>query len=183
MNKTEYIQYLEKILLKGGTLYHIIGRGIREKIFSQDEMERVLADIISKNRSRLPSETQEKFNSTNKAWNSFCQSFGRDSQGDSSPFVPSSSNFSLKMAGNTSLKGKLLLPCGDNISPSKYAKKLAKGVVNMQSMVEMWANTRPEILSVISCDVDSRGIVIEDYTPYLTITVSVECDLIAYFDY
>ena len=174
--------YEERLLEKPDYLYYAIQKDLRDKRFSRDEIESFVAALISKNKSKLPSSVWEKLNSTNKAWNNFCQSFGRDSQGDTQ-FIPSSSNFDLKgIAGNRTLKGVLMLPCGQDITISKYGKKLAKGIVNMQNMVEMWANTRPEILSVVSCEVGDEGIFHEDYAAYIAIEVYVECDLLVYFD-
>lgn len=181
-----WIQNLQERLEKDAKLvgYSISANFREHHVFSRDELESIIANLISKNKNKIHSSVWERFNQTNKDWNKFCSGFGRASRGESGNFIPSGSNFNLKgITGTRTLKGALMLPCGQDITISKYGKKLAKGIINMQSMVEMWANTRPEILSVISCEIDiDKGIIHEDYVPYLAIEVYVECDLLAFFD-
>ena len=78
------------------------------------------------------------------------------------------------------------MPCGGDITISKYGNKLAQGIINMESMIRMWVNTRPEIVGVTYCVVDTRvgndGFIEEDYAPYLAVKVGVEIDLLAYFE-
>ena len=188
-NKDEWVRDLENRLInKGDTAvgYAISGNFNRWKHFSENELRSILIELIKKNEKKVHKSVWEKLNETDVAWAAFCQSFGKESHASFGWSKPPFTEFSLTAAGRGELKGILLLSCGDNITISKYGKKLAKGIINMESMIRMWSNTRPEIVGVTYCEVDTRvgndGYDEYDYAPYLAIKVGIKIDLLAYFE-
>lgn len=164
-------------------LFGSIRAALRGKIMSKKEIQSVLIELIKKNEKKVHRNIWEMLSQTDVAWGLFCQSFGKNSK---STFGKPPFQFRFTAAGRGELGGVLLLPCGDDIPISKYGKKLAQGIINMESMIRMWSNTRPEIVGVTYCEVDTtigeNGIIEEDYAPYLAVKVGVEIDLLAVFE-